>query len=103
MHPSYSGVTLSLLHGCLPHALVFVFEAGRDHVGGLDHIQLPSLLKQRQLFEAMASIYQPCETIGLAMNGRRLSPEEAHRLAQKVENEMQLPVVDVIREGAGRL
>jgi len=103
VHPSYSGVTLSLLHGCLPHALVFVFEAGRDCVGGLDHVQLPSLAKQRELFEQMASIYQPCEVIGFAMNGRRLLPDDAHRLAQQVENEMQLPVVDVIRDGADRL
>ena len=103
VHPSYSGVTLSLLHGCLPHALVFVFEAGRDCVGGLDHVQLPSLAKQRELFEQMASIYQPCEVIGFAMNGRRLSPEDAHRLSQQIENEMQLPVVDVIRDGSDRL
>ncbi len=103
VHPSYSGVTLSLLHGCLPHALVFVFEAGRDAVGGLDHVHLPSLAKQRELFETMASIYQPCETIAVAMNGRRVSPEEAHRIAQVVENDLQLPVVDVIRDGSGRV
>ncbi len=103
VHPSYSGVTLSLLHGCLPHALVFVFEAGRDCVGGLDHVQLPSLAKQRELFEKMASIYQPCQVIGFAMNGRQLMVDEAHRLAQQVENEMQLPVVDVIRDGSERL
>lgn len=103
VHPSYSGVTLSLLHGCLPHALVFVFEAGRDCVGGLEQVRLPSLAEQRKLFETMGSIYQPCSTIGFAMNGRKLSPEDAHRLAQQLENEMQLPVVDVIRDGADRL
>ncbi len=103
VHPSYSGVTLSLLHGCLPHALVFVFEAGRDCVGGLEHVKIPSLAEQRKLFETMARIYQPCTTIGFAMNGRQLSPKEAHRLAQQIENEMQLPVVDVIRDGADRL
>ena len=103
VHPAYSGVTLSLLHGCLPHALVFVFEADRDCIGGLEHVQLPSLAEQRKLFEVMASIYQPCSTIGFAMNGRKLAPEDAHRLAQQIENDMQLPVVDVIREGADRL
>lgn len=103
VHPSYSGVTLSLLHGCLPHALVFVFEAGRDCVGGLDHVRLPSIQKQRELFETMGSLYQPCETIGIAMNGRRVSPDEAKRIAHRVENELQLPVVDVIRDGADRL
>ncbi len=103
VHPSYSAVTLGLLHGCAPHGLVFVFEAGRETVGGLDHVRLPSLAKQRELFETMASIYQPCETIGLAMNGRRLSKSQADELARKIESEMGLPVVDVIRDGADRL
>ena len=103
VHPSYSAVTLGLLHGCQPHALVFVFEAGRQTVGGLDHVVLPSLRQQRQLFETMASIYQPCETIGFAMNGRRLSKPQADELAASVEAEMGLPVVDVIRDGPQRL
>ncbi len=103
VHPAYSAVTLGLLHGCQPHALVFVFEAGRDTVGGLEHVTLPSLQKQRELFETMASIYQPCETIGLAMNGRRLSKGQADELASSIEAEMGLPVVDVIRDGPDRL
>lgn len=103
VHPSYSAVTLGLLHGCLPHALVFVFEAGRETVGGLEQIKLPSLKRQRELFETMANIYQPCETIGFAMNGRRLSKQAADELAQAVEAEMGLPVVDVIRDGPERL
>jgi uncharacterized NAD-dependent epimerase/dehydratase family protein len=103
VHPSYSGVTLSLLHGCLPHALIFVFEAGRDVVGGLEQVRLPSITEQRKLFEMMGSIYQPCETIGIAMNGRRVSPDEAKAIARHVENEQQIPVVDVIRDGSDRL
>ncbi len=103
VHPSYSAVTLGLLHGCLPHGLVFVFEAGRDCVGGLEQVKLPSLKKQRELFETMASIYQPCQTIAMAMNGRRLKPLEAARVAGAVEDELQLPVVDVIRDGPAKL
>ena len=103
VHPSYSAVTLGLLHGCAPHGLVFVFEAGRDTVGGLEHMPLPSLRKQRELFETMASIYQPCETIGFAMNGRRFNKPQADELARSIESEMGLPVVDVIRDGPGRL
>lgn len=103
VHPSYSAVTLGLLHGAQPHGLVFVFEAGRETVGGLDHVRLPSLAEQKQMFETMASIYQPCQTIAFAMNGRRLSPSDAQRTASELEDQLGLPVVDVVRDGPDRL
>ncbi|MCC6510676.1 MAG: DUF1611 domain-containing protein [Pirellulaceae bacterium] len=103
VHPSYSGVTLSLLHGCLPHAMVLIFEAGRSTVGGIDHVPIPNLVRMRELFETMASIHQPCVTLGIAMNGRRVTPTEAAEISRQVEDEMQLPVVDVLREGPERL
>lgn len=103
VHPSYSGVTLSLLHGCLPHALFLCFEAGRASVGGIEHVPIPELSRIAELFQTMASIHQPCEIIGIGMNGRKVSPEIAKEIAQRIEDDMQLPVVDVIRDGADRL
>lgn len=103
VHPSYSAVTLGLLHGCQPQALVFVFEAGRDAVSGLEHVPLPSLKDQIQLFETMGGIYQPTRVIAVAMNGRHLAPEAAQELGQQVEQELGLPVVDVVRDGPDRL
>jgi uncharacterized NAD-dependent epimerase/dehydratase family protein len=103
VHPSYSAVTLGLLHGCRPHGLILVFEAGRERVGGLDHVTLPSLTAQRQLFESMANIHQSCQTIAVAMNGSKLAPADAKQTAKVVEDELNLPVVDVVRDGPERL
>lgn len=103
VHPSYSGVTLSLLHGCLPHALILCFEAGRASVGGIDHVPIPELRRIAELFMAMATIHQPCEIIGIGMNGRKVSPQIAKEIALRIEDDMRLPVVDVIRDGADRL
>lgn len=104
VHPSYSGVTLGLLHGCLPHAMIMIFEAGPIQPW-VDSIMYRSRRCRaiRELFEIMASVHQPCPTIGIAMNGRRLNVDEAKKISQQVEDEMQLPVVDVLREGPERL
>ena len=103
VHPSYSGVTLSLLHGARPHGLIMVFEAGRTAVGGLDHVDLPSIQDQIQLFETMGSIHQPCHTLALSMNASQIEVGEAKAMAQNLEQELQLPVVDVVREGPKRM
>jgi uncharacterized NAD-dependent epimerase/dehydratase family protein len=99
VHPSYSGVTLSLLHGCLPHALIFCFEAGRKTIRGLSHIPLPTIETQFRLFEHMANIYQPCRFIGFGMNGSHVTLEQGEEIADQVRREFGLPVVDVIRHG----
>lgn len=99
VHPSYSQVTLGLLQGAQPQALIMVFEAGRENVAGLEHVPLLSLPKQRELFETMGGLYRPCETIGIAMNGRKLSEKRANEIAREVSEMLELPVCDVVRDG----
>ena len=36
-HPCYSAVTLGLLHGCLPHGLIYCYEMGRKMAKGASH------------------------------------------------------------------
>jgi uncharacterized NAD-dependent epimerase/dehydratase family protein len=103
VHPSYSGVTLSLLHGCLPHALILVYEVGRERITGVEHVKIPPLSKIRELNEMMASLIFPCPVIGVAMNSRRLSPEAAEAERRRVGEELNLPVCDVIRHGPDEL
>lgn len=103
VHPSYSGVTLSLLHGCLPHALILVYEVGRETITGVEHVRIPPLAKVRELNEMMASITRPCPVIGVAMNSRRISAEEAEVERRRVQDELNLPVCDVIRHGPDEL
>ena len=83
-HPRYSAVTLGLLHGCVPHGMILVYEAGRPHVLGMDYIPLPSLKKIVEVNEMMASLAMPSKVIGVAMNSRLLKPDEAEAERERV-------------------
>ncbi len=103
VHPSYSGVTLSLLHGCAPQALILCYEIGRETVTGVESVRIPPLAEIKRIYEVMANVHQPCKIIGIAMNSRRVSAEEADRERERVRAEFGLPVCDVIRHGPDEL
>ena len=105
VHPSYSGVTLSLLHGCAPHALILVYEVGRNVVTDVEHVPIPPLAEIRRIYELMANVNveYDCRVIGIAMNSRRLSASEAELERERVRAEFGLPVCDVIRHGPDEL
>lgn len=102
-HPRYSAVTLGILHGCVPHGMILCYEAGRKNYNGLEHLPLPKLKRLIDLYESIASFSQPSRVIGIAMNSRRLSLEEAEVERERVRSELGLPVCDVIRHGADDL
>jgi uncharacterized NAD-dependent epimerase/dehydratase family protein len=102
-HPRYSAVTLGLLHGCVPQAMILVYEAGRKNVHGMDYIPLPPLKKIVEVNEMMASLAMPSKVIGVAMNSRLLSSEEAEAERERVRRELGVPVCDVIRHGSDDL
>lgn len=103
VHPSYSGVTLGLLHGCFPQALILCYEVGRTSVTGLDHVPIPPLAEIKRLNEIMASIHRPVPVIGVGMNSRKISPAQAEDERKRVRDELGVPVCDVFRHGAGDL
>jgi uncharacterized NAD-dependent epimerase/dehydratase family protein len=103
IHPSYSGVTLSLLHGAFPHALIFVYEIGRQTVTGVDHVRIPPLKRMIEINETMASVERPCRVIGVAMNSSKVSDAAANAERDRVRAETGLPVADLIRHGSDEL
>ena len=102
-HPSYSAVTLGLLHGALPHGLIMCYEAGRKAVYGMESIPLVPLPRLCEVYETMAGLMQPAKVIGVAMNSRLLSANEAEEERERVRQEMGLPVCDVFRHGPDEL
>jgi uncharacterized NAD-dependent epimerase/dehydratase family protein len=102
-HPSYSAVTLGLIHGALPQAMILCYQIGRTEITGLEHLRIPPLAKIKEMNEAMASIYQPGKVIGLAMNSAGVSTADASDEKKRIRDEFGLPVCDVIRHGPDEL
>ena len=99
-HPCYSAVTLGLLHGCLPDGLIYCYEMGRNMAKGANHIELPTMESQRELYLAMANAAHPCRFIGVAINSRCAEKTAYRAERDRIESEWNLPACDVFRENA---
>lgn len=103
-HPSFSGVTMALIHGGRPDALVLCHEPTRTHMRGLPHYQLPTLEALRDLSLETARIVNPdVRVTGVSVNTAAMSEDDAKAYLAKVEDRMGLPTVDPYRHGAARL
>ncbi len=103
-HVSYSGVTMALIHGGQPDALVLCHEPTREHMRGLPDYQQPSLAELRDTALVMARVANSdCKVIGISVNTQHLSEVEADAYLKEVEAEMGLPTIDPFRHGSERL
>ncbi len=103
-HVSYSGVTMALIHGGQPDAIVLAHEPTRTHMRGLPDYDLPSLEALRDMALPIAKTANPdVQITGISVNTKALGDDEAARLCEEIEGRMGLPTVDPFRHGAGRL
>jgi uncharacterized NAD-dependent epimerase/dehydratase family protein len=105
LHPVYSGVTLGLYHGSVPHALVLCHEVGHDEIegaGGGPH-RIPSLPELVDLHERLALPARPARVVAIALNTRRVGEDEARQAIAAAEAETGLTADDPLRFGAARL
>jgi D-glutamate N-acetyltransferase len=105
LHPVYSGVTLGLYHGSVPHLLVLCHEAGRTEIegaGGGPH-PIPPLRDLVELHERLALPARPARVAAVALNTRSLDKSEARAAVAAAEEETGLPADDPVRFGAAKL
>ena len=105
LHPVYSGVTLGLYHGSVPHLLVLCHEAGQTEIegaGGGPH-SIPPLRELVELHERLALPARPAKVAAVALNTRRLSENDARAAIAATEAETGLPADDPVRFGSARL
>ncbi|AWT59117.1 MAG: hypothetical protein DF168_00294 [Candidatus Moanabacter tarae] len=101
-HPSYSGVTLGLMHGACPKAMILCHQPSRSN---LRHTNIPlsSLEETIIIHEALLRPIAPSKIVGISLNCSDLSDEGARSEIKRVEEETGIPTTDCIRFSAGRL
>ena len=100
LHPSYSGVSLGLLHGAAPQALVLCHQPGRDVMRNLP-VEVPAYEEMISLHEAIARPLFPCRVVAVSLNCFGMSMEDARREVDRVEKETGLPATDCVKFGCG--
>lgn len=103
-HVSYSGVTMALIHGGQPDALILCHEPTREHMRGLPGYSLPSLETLRDTALPIAHIANPgCVVAGVSINTQHMSEADAKAYLARVEADMGLPATDPYRFGSAKL
>jgi uncharacterized NAD-dependent epimerase/dehydratase family protein len=103
-HAAYAGVTLGLLHGSQPDAIVLCHEPTRPHMRGTPTVPMPDLQAVIDASVRAGRLTNPdIHCIGVSVNTSELSDGEADKLLQEIEAKLGLPCVDAFRQGAGRL
>jgi len=99
-HPSFAGVSLGLLHGAQPDALVLCHAECRAYMRGMKTHKLPSLQDTIDMNLRAATLTNAdAEFVGIAVNTSELSESDSLAVMQKYEDEIQLPCVDPLRTG----
>lgn len=103
-HVSYSGVTMALIHGGQPDALILCHEPTREHMRGLPEYKLPDLISLRDLVLPIAKVANPnCKVVAISVNTQNMDQDAALDYLSGLELHMSLPATDPFRYGAGKL
>ncbi|MDA1192246.1 MAG: DUF1611 domain-containing protein [Candidatus Poribacteria bacterium] len=102
IHPAYSGVTLGLLHGSLPDAMILCHQPSRTTVARQE-LPIPSLSALIDVYETAAGWLHESRVVGIALNTFDLSESGAAAAVKQAEDETGLPATDPVRYGVAPL
>lgn len=103
-HPAYAAVTLGLLHGSQPDALVLCHDIARQTLTSFPHVRLVPLEEAIPAYLSAARLTNPkVQMLGIALNTSSLPADEARTVLQQTAERLGLPCVDPIRTGVAAL
>jgi uncharacterized NAD-dependent epimerase/dehydratase family protein len=99
-HPSYAAVTLGLIHGSQPDAMVLCHEAGRATIGNFPDYPIPAWKDAIATYEAAARLTnRAARVVGISINTASLPEAEARAVIAAAAAETGLPCIDPLRFG----
>lgn len=102
IHPSFSGVTLALMHGTAPDAMILCHNASRKYLKNFD-IPFPSMNRLVEIYENAMGFIRPAKVVGISINCHGIDDKAADRILKETEDTTGLPTVDPIKTGVQRL
>jgi uncharacterized NAD-dependent epimerase/dehydratase family protein len=98
LHPSFSGVTLSLIHGAMPDGMILCHAPLRRTLRHTD-VTFPPLDQWVRLHESLMTPLHPSRVIGVALNTFGMDDAAARAAVANASKVTGLPATDVIRFG----
>jgi uncharacterized NAD-dependent epimerase/dehydratase family protein len=103
-HPSYAAVTLGLVHGSQPDAMVLCHEAGRTQIQNIEGYPIPELGTCMEIYTSAARLTNPAATfVGICINTSALDEETALKYVRETGQAQRLPCCDPVRHGVGAI
>jgi uncharacterized NAD-dependent epimerase/dehydratase family protein len=103
-HPAYAAVSLGLLHGSQPDAIILCHAAGRRHIDGYPDYALPSLEECIEANLRMARLTNPnVRCAGVSINCANESAAGRDALLRACEDNLGVPCFDPVATGTERL
>lgn len=99
-HPAYAAVTLGLIHGSQPDALVLCHDVARRSLASFPDFPVVSPEQAMPMYLSVARLTNPdARFLGIALNTSSLSPSEADDILSRTTKRLGVPCVDPIRTG----
>jgi uncharacterized NAD-dependent epimerase/dehydratase family protein len=97
-NPAFAPVTLALLFGGAPDALVLVHNVARDRIEDYD-VPILGYRALIRTYEGLCATVKPARVVGIALNTRDCDEGTAREHIERARAETGLPCDDLVRNG----
>lgn len=99
LSPPFSGVSMSLLHGSLPDAMILCHRAGRK-VHRNSEVPIPPVVEYVEHYNRMLQpLHKDGRVVAISVNTQGMTDAEAQKHLDRIREDTGLPTADVVREG----